>query len=129
MYEMEGASLGRAVPGQPVAWPSGLCVAARWCRAPAADTGFPIPATSPRSFPREWCPFPTVKVFLLRQRASRKGLGQSYGEFFAVHTLSTECGWLSAVSEGYPPVYAQPFHRLPMVTRRIRRICIQDSFW
>ena len=47
MYEMEGALLGHVVPGQPVAWPPGPFGAARWCRAPATGTGFPIPATSP----------------------------------------------------------------------------------
>jgi hypothetical protein len=49
----------------------------------------------------------------------RKSLRQSYGEFFAIHILSTEIRWFSAVSDGYPPVYAQPFHRLPLVIRGI----------
>jgi hypothetical protein len=47
MYEMEGASPGLAAPGQPVAWSPGPRGAARWCRIPAADIGFPISATFP----------------------------------------------------------------------------------
>ena len=90
----------------------------RWCRTPAPGTGFPIPLTFPESPPGR-CPFPTVKVFLLRRRMERKSLRQSHGEFFAIHILSTEISWLSAVSDGYPPVYAQPFHRLPLVIRGI----------
>ena len=61
---------------------------------------FPDLCHVPRSCPREWYPFPTVKAFLLPRRVPRKGLRQSYGEIFAIHTLSTERGRLSAVSEG-----------------------------
>ena len=61
----------------------------RWCRTPAPGTGFPIPLTFPESPPGR-CPFPTVKVFLLRRRMERKSLRQSHGEFFAIHILSTE---------------------------------------
>ena len=99
MYEMEGALPGHAVPSQPVAWPPRP-------RGPPAGAVYPRPIPVSRSRPgplsclREWCPFPTVKVFLLRRRMPRKGFRQSYGEFFAIHTLSTERGRLSAVSEG-----------------------------
>ena len=37
--------------------------AARRCRTPAANSGFPA-FTSPRGKPPGWCPFPAVKVFL-----------------------------------------------------------------
>src|SRR5215469_172864 len=111
MYEMEGALPGHAVPGQPVAWPPGPCGPPAGAVYPRLIR-FPDSCHVPRSFPREWCPFPTVKVFLLRWRVPRKGLGQSYGEFFAIHTLSTERGRLSAVSAGYPPAYAQPFPQI-----------------
>ncbi len=100
------------LPGLPGPW------AARWCRAPAPGTGFPMPLTFPESPPGR-CPFPTVKVFLLRRRVERKGLRKSYGGFLAIHNLSTDLRWLSAVNKGYPPVYAQPFHRLPLVIRGI----------
>jgi len=63
MYEMEGASPGHAAPSQPVAWLFPALQAARWCRIPAAETSFPIPATSPE-LPPERYPFPTVRVFL-----------------------------------------------------------------
>jgi len=90
MYEMEGALLGHVVPGQPVAWLPGRYGPPAGAVYPRPGTGLPIPGPVSRSFPRKWCPFPTVKVFLLRRRAPRKGLEQSYGEFFAIHTLSTE---------------------------------------
>src|ERR1700732_2705204 len=116
MYEMEGALLGHTAPGQPVAWPFPAPRASRWCRAPAPGTGFPGPLTFPE-LPPGRCPFPTVKVFLLRRRMERNGFPASYGGFFAIHILSTEPSGLSAVSEGYPPVYAQSFHSLPPVIR------------
>src|ERR1700722_5385258 len=117
MYEMEGALPGRAVPGQPVAWPPARR-AARWCRAPAPGTGFPIPLTFPELPPGRG-PFPTVKVFLLRRRTARKGLQQNKREFFAIHILFTELSRFSAVSDSYPLAFAQLFHRLPMVIRGI----------
>ena len=40
-------------------------------------------------------------------------------EFFPVHMISTEHQQLSAHCGGYPPVYAQPIHRLPSVIQRI----------
>ena len=40
-------------------------------------------------------------------------------KFFPVHILSTEFGGLSARRGGYPPPYAQLFHRSPDVTPRI----------
>src|SRR3974390_2411297 len=118
MYEMEGAFPGHAAPGQPVAWPP------RPCGPPAGDVyprQMPVSRSLPRplSFLRSGTRFPTVRVFLLPRQASRKGLRQSHGEFFAIHTVSTERRRLSAVYEGYPLVYAQHFHSLPVVTRGI----------
>src|SRR5271169_2945025 len=118
MYEMEGALPGHTAPGQPVAWPSRP-------RGPPAGAVHPLQVPVSRFLSRSLsclrggARFPTVKVFLLRRPMERKGLRQSYGGFFAIHILSTEPSGLSAVSEGYPPAYAQPFHRLPLVIRGI----------
>ena len=59
-----------------------------------------------------WCPFRTVKAFLLLPRVSRKSLPEFISSFFSVHKLSTKPGRLSARSGGYQPAYAQLIHRL-----------------
>jgi hypothetical protein len=144
MYEMEGASPGRITPGQPVARPSwdaasggrlpGLPILSQVGQLPVlpgpADRP-PVPCTRERyQFPDSSrvpevasgrYPFPTVKVFLRLPRVPRKGLRQSHANFFAVHMMSTERTQLFAADQGYPPAYAQPFHRSPPVTRRIPR--------
>jgi hypothetical protein len=83
MYEMEGASSGHATPRPPVA---------RQTRHHAPPAGaenpheMPVsrllarPGVSPRRFP-----FPTVKVFLLLSRQTRKSLEQ----FISSFSLST----------------------------------------
>ena len=102
MYEMEGAlpgcvTLGRQLPGKP-----GVA------RRP------PVPSTRvkcqvSRLFPRPgvapgWFPFPTVKVFLLLSRRSRKSLRQ----FILSFSLSTR---YPQNAGGYPHVTAV-IHRL-----------------
>ena len=72
---------------------------------------FPGPPHVPGVAPR-WCPFPTVKAFLLPQPVSRKSLREFISSFFPVHTLSTKPSRLSARHPSYPPPYAQPVHNL-----------------
>jgi hypothetical protein len=112
MYEMEGALL--AAPYQVASYPAvPAWRAARRCRIPAPDTGFPVPPAFP-GVASEGYPFPTVRVFLLGRHMSRKGFRESHVDFFAIHILPTGRGKLSAGSEGFPPAYAQalpqPFH-------------------
>jgi hypothetical protein len=124
MYEMKGALSGYAAPDPPVAWlprhrapPAGT----KRPREPPVSRLFPCPGVAPG-----WRPFPTVNVFLLPSPGSRKSLPEFIFSFFSVHTLSTECRWLSACHNGYPPAYAhlihKVVHRLPGVTRRIQRM-------
>jgi hypothetical protein len=91
-------------------------------RPPVPDTRckfrFPGLYTAPGETPG-WCPFPAVKVFLRPPPASRKSPQQFISGFFPVHTLSTEFRRLSACRSGYPPPYAQLFHRSLDVTQRI----------
>ena len=90
---------------------------------------FPDLCHVPRSCPREWYPFPTVKAFLLPRRVPRKGLRQSYGEIFAIHTLSTDHWRLSAVSQSYPRVYAQPFPQITGGDLENTPDMYKDAFW
>jgi len=108
MYEMKGALSGHALPARPVARlprrrtpPAG----AKHPREPPVSRLFPCPGVAPG-----WCPFPTVKVFLLPSLWSRKSLREFIFSFFRVHTLPTECRRLSARHSGYPPAYAQQIH-------------------
>jgi hypothetical protein len=68
------------------------------------------------------CPFLTVKLFYYPGAGRRKACPASFSSFFPVHTLSTECGRLSAARRGFPPPFTQAFtqviNRLPGVTRR-----------
>lgn len=122
MYEMKGALSGRAAPDRPVA---------RLSRRSAPPDGAKHPPEPPvsRLFPCPevalgWCPFPTVKAFLLPLRGARKSLREFIFWFFSVHTLPTECRRLSARRNGYPPAFTHPvhklIHRLPGVTWRTR---------
>lgn len=117
MYEMKGALSGHVAPDRPVARlprrhapPDG----AKHPPEPPVSRLFPCPEVAPG-----WCPFPTVKAFLLPLRESRKSLREFIFWFFSVHTLSTECRRLSARRNPYPPAFTQFIHRLPSVTRRI----------
>ena len=71
MYEMGGLARPRHTrPGQ---LPGLLAPrAARRCQAPVQGTGLPAPPTLPGR--PGWCPFPTVKAFLLPPRTRRKSL-------------------------------------------------------
>ena len=117
MYEMKGALSGRAAPDRLVA---------RLLRRHAPPDGAKHPPKPPvsRLFPCPevalgWCPFPTVKAFLLPLRGATQESASIHFCFFSVHTLSTECRQLSARSNGYPPAFTQFIHRLPSVTQRI----------
>lgn len=125
MYEMKGALSGRALPARPVARlprrrapPAG----AKHPLEPPVSRLFPCPGVAPG-----WCPFPTVKVFLLPSLWSRKSLREFIFSFFRVHTLSTECRPLSACHNGYPPAYTQHIHRLPAVTPRIPVLAFPEA--
>ena len=119
MYEMEGVLPGHAPPRVASCLAFRASQTARWCRVSAGSFGFPNSLTFPES-PPGWYPFPSVRYFYCTGGMARKGLRENSGEFFYIHTMSTAGAWLSAVIHGYPPVYAQPLHRLPEVTRRIR---------
>ena len=74
MYEMEGALPGYATPSPPVARQTPR-------HAPPAGTGYPREVPVSRRLPRPGVapgrfPFPTVRVFLLLSRRSRKSPGQ-----------------------------------------------------
>jgi len=122
MYEMKGALSGRAAPDPPVAWlprhrapPAG----AKHPPEPPVSRLFPCPGVTPG-----WCPFPTVKLFLLPSRWPRKSLRESILSF----SLSTHC---PQNADGYPPAYAQAIHkfihRSPDVTRRILGMAVSES--
>ena len=118
MYEMKGALSGRAAPDRPVA---------RLLRCHAPPDGAKHPPEPPvsRLFPCPevalgWCPFPSVKAFLLPLWGATQESAGIHFCFFSVHTLSTECRQLSARRNGYPPAFTQFIHRLPSVTRGIR---------
>jgi hypothetical protein len=115
MYEMGGLAPASPRQVRPVAW---LC----WRHAPTAGAkhpcegpGYPAPPTFPGS-PPGWCPFPTVRAFLLPPRMPRKSLKSIISGSSAIHTVSTKGRQLSASVAGYPPVYSQPVHKLPGVT-------------
>jgi len=114
MYEM-GALPSLAAPGP------ASCLAC-WRRAPPAGArhpcegpGSPAPPTFPGSPPR-WCPFPTVKAFLLPPRTPRKSLKSIISGLSAIHTVSTERMELSAPYGGYPPANPHDVHKSPYVT-------------
>ena len=112
MYEMEGASPGRITAGQLVAQPfpcaapddrlPGLPILSQVGRLPGLPGPAgrpPVPCTRLRyRFPGPShvpgvssgrYPFPTVRYFYCLGGVPRKGLRQSYLNFFAVHMLST----------------------------------------
>jgi hypothetical protein len=114
MYEMGGlARPRRATPGQL----PGFAVAARRPQVPGTRARGRSPGSShvPGSPPR-WCPFPTVKAFLLPPRTPHKSLKSIISGSPAIHTVSTKGRQLSAPVGGYPPVYSQPVHKLQGVT-------------
>ena len=118
MYEMQGVLPGHAPPSGQLPGLPGLadrplvpCIRGMY-RFPEFSH---VPGVAPGVVPVS-----IGEAFLLYRRMARKGLRQNSGKFFSIHTMSTEGGRLSAVIHGYPPVYAQPLHRLPEVTRRIR---------
>jgi len=87
MYEMKGALSGRAAPDRPVA-------RLPRHRAPPAGTKRPREQPVSRPFPCPgvapgWCPFPTVKVFLLPSRWSRKSLREFILSFLCPHLIHT----------------------------------------
>ncbi len=97
MYEMKGALPGCAAPDPPVAWlprRRGPPAGARHPRELPVPRLSPCPGVAPG-----WCPFPTVKVFLLPSRWSRKSLREFILGFFCVHTLSTECPLVIRISQ------------------------------
>jgi hypothetical protein len=63
---------------------------------------FPGSSHVPRVAPG-WCPFPTVRAFLLPPRTPRKSLKSIISGFSGIHTVSTERTQLSAPDGGYPP--------------------------
>jgi hypothetical protein len=75
----------------------------------------------PPESPLRWCPFPTVKVFLLPQRQARKGLPPSHYEFLryphSVHRTQPVIRSGRRLSTGY----SQRFHTLRAVSGRILR--------
>jgi hypothetical protein len=79
-----------------------------------ARPGFPAPPTFPGSPPR-WCPFPTVRAFLLPPRTPRKSPRSIISDFSAIHTVSTERMQLSAPDGDYPPANSQAIHKSPCV--------------
>ena len=110
MYEMEGASSGIAALGRPVTQSTRR-------RAPPAGTEYP------REVPVSWLlprpgvapgrfPFPTVRVFLLLSRRSRKSLRQFISSFSSSTRYPQNTG-------GYPPAHAQLVHRLRNVIQRV----------
>jgi len=115
MYEMKGALPGCAAPDPPVAWrprrrapPAG----ARHPRELPVSRLSPCPGVAPG-----WCPFPTVKLFLLPSRWSRKSLREFILGFFCVHTLSTPCPLVIRISQrlstGLCTPHPQIIHRFP----------------
>jgi hypothetical protein len=58
------------------------------------------------------------EVFLLRSPTVAQAFVAIHLQFFFIHTTSTENRRLSARFRGYPPAYAQAFHRLPYVIQR-----------
>jgi hypothetical protein len=106
-----------ASPRQVGQLPGFSCAARRRrCQVPVRGAGLPAPYTFPGSPPR-WCPFPTVKAFLLPPRMPRKSLRSIISSFSAIHKESTESMQLFPPYGGYPPAYSQPVHKLPGVTR------------
>jgi hypothetical protein len=113
MYEMGGlARRRRARSGQL----PGLAGAARRPPVPGirAMERFPGSSHVPGVTPR-WCPFPTVRAFLLPPRTPRKSLKPIISDFLTVHTVSTERMPLSAPDGGYPPANSQAIHKSPWV--------------
>jgi hypothetical protein len=69
-----------------------------------------VPGVAPR-----WCPFPTVRAFLLPPRTPRKSLKPIISGFSGIHTVSTERTQLSAPDGGYPLANSQAVHKSPCV--------------
>jgi hypothetical protein len=116
MYEMGGLARPRhAQPGQL----PGLAGAARPAGAKYPCEG-PVSRLLTRSpgSPPGWCPFPTVKAFLLPPRTPRKSLTSIISGFSAIHMVSTERMRLSAPYDGYPPANSQVVHKSRRVTPR-----------
>ena len=111
-----GPRLASPHQGQPVAWPSRRGRAARQSQEPALGSGRPAPPTS-RSCPRAVPVSNGESISTSSARDSARPAPHLFLAFFAVHTLSTEYGWLSAFHRGFPPPFTQPIHRLPGVTR------------
>jgi hypothetical protein len=87
MYEMEGASSWLAPPGRPVTRSTWRCAPPAGARDPReAPVSLLLAAfrVNPGRFP-----FPTVKIFLLLSRRSRKSLRQFIFRFSPVHKIST----------------------------------------
>ena len=89
--------------------------AARQSQEPARGPGFPAPPTS-RSYLRAVPVSNGERISTASARDRATPLPHHFPAFFAVHTLSTEYGWLSAFNVGFPPPYTQSVHRLPGVT-------------
>jgi hypothetical protein len=115
MYEMKGALSGRALPARPVARlprrrapPAG----AKHPPEPPVSRLFPCPEVAPG-----WCPFPTVKLFLLPSRQPRKSLR----EFILGFSVSTRCPQNAADYPHVTAVIHRPMHNTstihPQVTR------------
>ena len=113
MYEMGG--LARiAVPGPASCLALLAPRADRRCQASVRGTRFPGSSHVPGVAPR-WCPFPTVRAFLLPPRTPRKSLRSIITDFSAIHTVSTERMQLSAPDGDYPPANSQAVHKSPCV--------------
>lgn len=109
-----GALSGIATPGPASCLALLAPRADRRCQASVRGTGFPAPPTFLGSPPR-WCPFPTVRAFLLPPRTPRKSLRSIITDFSAIHTVSTERMQLSAPDGDYPPANSQAVHKSPCV--------------
>jgi hypothetical protein len=117
MYEMGGLARHRhARSGQL----PGLAGATRRPPVPSIRARDPVSRLLPRSpgSPPRWCPFPTVRAFLLPPRTPRKSLRSIITDFSAIHTVSTERMQLSAPDGDYPPANSQAVHKSPCVAPR-----------
>ena len=65
-------------------------------QTPVIATGFPVTPTSP-GIPPGWCPFPTVKVFLLPPPDAAQAFGGQYLRVFHYPQNSSGCPRLIAV--------------------------------
>jgi hypothetical protein len=135
MYEMKGASSGRADPGPP--GHPGSPVAVGWLPsrslpvgrlpgrpAPCAPAGVRHPPGKPglpaipalRGKPR-MVPVSSGECISTPSAPVAQEPAGIHFPFFCVHTLSTELRRLSAGHSGYPRLYAQLIHRLPDVRK------------